>query len=278
MKLNKIFEFKSGKDGILSVTRNHSTLYTAGEDNFIRAFNLLNYQPLSQVKAHTKDISSIKLSPDSKTLFSASRDGYIKQWDLNLKLIYEYEPHSSDVNTIDFLDEKNFISASDDSILRIYKTGSNGYKEIKPQAGDINSLKITEKYIYVGGSKLVIFDKSFKEIKTDDNYIYGINLIKKNSNRIYVSTSMEKYLEVWDEEKIEKIKKIKFSNWINDIYFLTDKIIVANANIISIYDTEMNLLMENDHHQDEIYALDFFENKLITASNDSYIRIWELSE
>ncbi|HOL62737.1 MAG TPA: hypothetical protein PK103_05145, partial [Elusimicrobiales bacterium] len=73
-------------------------------------------------------------------------------------------------------------------------------------------------------------------------------------------------------------KKIKFSNWINDILFWQDKIVIAHSNIISIYDKEMNIIAENDFHQDEVYSLEIFENKLITASNDSYVRIWELGD
>lgn len=278
MKFNKLYEFKAGTDGILSLARNNSTLYTAGEDNWIRAFNLLNYQPLSQVKAHMKDVLCLKTSPDSKFLLSASRDGYVKQWDLNLKLQYEYEPHKSDVNTVDFLDEKTFISASDDSTLRICGCGSRKYKEINPNAGDLNAVKSVGDKIFVGGSRLIIYDKDFKEIKSDDSYIYGINLIKEKENKVFIATSMEKYLEIWDAEKFEKTKKIKFSNWINDILFWRDKIVVAHNNVISIYDKEMNIIAENDFHQDEVYSLEIFENKIITASNDSYIRIWELGD
>ncbi len=278
MKFNKLYELKAGTDGILSLARNNSTLYTAGEDNWIMAFNLLNYKPVSQVKAHMKDVLCLKISPDFKFLLSASRDGYVKQWDLGLKLQYEYEPHKSDVNSVDFLDEKTFISASDDATLRICSCGSKKHKEINPNAGDLNAVKSVGDKIFVGGSRLIIYDKDFKEIKSDDSYIYGINLIKQKENMVFISTSMEKHLEIWNAEKIEKTKKIKFSNWINDMLFWQDKIVIAHNNIISIYDKEMKIIAENDFHQDEVYSLEIFENKLITASNDSYIRIWELAD
>jgi len=277
MNFNKIYEFKAGNDGILSILINNNTLYAAGEDNCIRSFNITNYSKLKEVKAHSKDILKIILSPCMKYLFSTSRDGYIRQWNLDLTPVHDYEPHNSDVNLIDFIDEKSFISGSDDSTVRVYKIGSKSYKEMKPEIGDVNALKVTSNYIYLGGSKLQILNKDFKKIKEDDDYIYGINLIKNNGNLIYVSMSMEKYLEIWDEEKLERIKKIKISSWINDILFYEDKIFIANANIISVFDKNMNLIVENDYHQDEVYSIEIYDGKLITASNDSYIRIWEIN-
>lgn len=277
MKFDKIYEFKAGNDGILSILINNGVLYACGEDNFIRSFNISNYRKINEANAHSKDVLKIILSPCKKYIFSTSRDGYIKQWDLNLNLVYEYEPHNSDVNLIDFIDEKTFISGSDDSTVRVYKIASKSYKEIKPQIGDVNALKVTKNYIYLGGSKLQILNKDFKKIKEDDDYIYGINLIKNNNNFVYVSRSMEKSLEIWDEEKLERIKKIKISSWINDILFYEDKIFIANANIISVFDKNMNLIAENDYHQDEVYSIEIHNGKLITASNDSYIRIWEIN-
>ncbi|NLH38938.1 MAG: hypothetical protein GX445_02620 [Elusimicrobia bacterium] len=274
---NKIYEFKAGNDGILTTEINNTNLYTAGEDDYIRIWDLNSYQKLKEVEAHSKDISSIKLSPDKNSLFSASNDGFIKQWDNNLNLIYEYEPHSSNVNTIDFLNEKEFVSASDDSTMRIYKIRSNGYKEIKSNAGDINAIKITDDYIFAGGSKLIIYNKKFREIKTNDNYIYGINLIKEFEDKIYISTSMEKYLEVWDKKSLNLEKRLKLKSWINDMTFKNDKIFIANANIISVFDKDLNLIEENENHNDEVYSLRFYDNKLITASNDSFMRIWKVN-
>ncbi|MEF3279684.1 MAG: hypothetical protein K6357_01785 [Elusimicrobiota bacterium] len=276
MGFSKIYEFKGADDGILSITRKDNSLYIAGEDNIIRIFSLFNYKEIKAIKAHSRDILSLKLSKDNKYLFSSSRDGIIKQWDLDLNLIKEYPPHNSDVNIIDFIDENTFISASDDATIRIWKTGKDSYKEIKPNIGDINGIKVTNNYIFAGGSKLIIYSKDFKEIKSDDNYIYGINLIKQNGNDIFISTHMEKYLEIWSEETLEKKKRIKMTSWINDILFFKDKIIIANSNIISIYDKDFNLIEQNDFLSDEVYALESYENKIITASNDSYIRIWEI--
>jgi WD40 repeat protein len=272
---NKIYEFKAGNDGILTTEINNTNLYTAGEDDYIRIWDLNSYQKLKEVEAHSKDISSIKFSPDKNSLFSTSNDGFIKQWDNNLNLIYEYEPHRSNVNTIDFLSEKEFVSASDDSTMRVYKIKSNGYKEIKPDAGDINALRITDDCIIAGGTRLIIYNKKFREIKTNDNYIYGINLIKEFEDKIYISTSMEKYLEVWDKKSLNLEKRLKFKNWINDMTFKNDKIFIANANIISVFDKDLNLIEENENHNDEVYSLQFYDNKLITASNDSFVRIWE---
>jgi WD40 repeat protein len=274
---NKIYEFKAGNDGILTTEINNTNLYTAGEDDYIRIWDLNSYQKLKEVEAHSKDISSIKFSPDKNSLFSTSNDGFIKQWDNNLNLIYEYEPHSSNVNTIDFLNEKEFVSASDDSTMRIYKIRSNGYKEIKSNAGDINAIKITDDYIFAGGSKLIIYNKKFREIKTNDNYIYGINLIKEFEDKIYISTSMEKYLEVWDKKSLNLEKRLKLKSWINDIAFKNDKIFIANANIISVFDKDLNLIEENENHSDEVYSLQFYDNKLVTASNDSFVRIWKVN-
>ena len=89
MKFNKIYEFKAGNDGILSILINNEILYACGEDNFIRSFNISNYRKISEANAHSKaendyhqdEIYSIEIY-DGK-LITTSNDSYIRIWEIN---------------------------------------------------------------------------------------------------------------------------------------------------------------------------------------------------
>jgi katanin p80 WD40 repeat-containing subunit B1 len=76
------------------------------------------------LKHHTKQVTSMDVSPDAKMLLSGSEDGTVKIWDLRYpeKLIFTYVDHSGPVNMVKFHPEDiTFASGSSDKTAKYYR-------------------------------------------------------------------------------------------------------------------------------------------------------------
>ena len=274
MKFEKLYEFKAGDDGIMDLLVVGDLLFSCGEDDHIRKWNLLNYALLSEVKAHDKDVRGILKTP--RGILSYSEDGGIKEFDLNLSLKYEYPYHSGRVNDVVFIDEKRFVSASDDATVRIYSVNSNSFKERNFNIGDVESLLVHNGKIFIGGAKLVVCDPDLSTYSSYDNdYIYGIDGIYTDGNRIFLSRSMEKKLEIRDSSlNINSV--IRMPSWINHMDFYRNYIFMAISNMIVVYDNDMKEILRNDFSESEISAFVFYDGSLIAGYDDGYVRIWKI--
>ncbi len=276
MRFNKFYEFKAADNGVLDMAFCDNLLFTCGKDDFIRKWNTTDFSLVGEIKAHDKDIRVIRFFPDLKTFLSSSENGDIKEFDTNLRLIREYKPHSIRVNDISFIDDASFITASDDGYVRIYKRGSYSFdKEKDFNIGDVESLCLYKNFIIVGGTKLVVADLKLNEkFSFDNDYLYGIDGIYIWQDRIFISRSMEKKLEIRDGN-FNLINVYKMPSWINDMKFFNDLVFCAASNIICVFDKEMNEIARSDF-QAEVYAMEFFNNRLWCAYDDGYVRVWDV--
>ena len=61
-------------------TQECNFIVSGSEDNLVRIFDSRSDTLLHKLKGHTDWVKSVSLSPDCKTLVSASLDGTIKWW------------------------------------------------------------------------------------------------------------------------------------------------------------------------------------------------------
>ncbi|MBN1618235.1 TIR domain-containing protein [Candidatus Dojkabacteria bacterium] len=101
----------------------------------IIVFNLEDESEICRLRGHRSKINSLLFSPDGKKLISASEDGLINIWDVEVAIeLYKkywdlktgaldlsYRRHESGVNHVEFIFDKNTIlSSSKDGIIRIW--------------------------------------------------------------------------------------------------------------------------------------------------------------
>ncbi|MEW5951866.1 MAG: hypothetical protein AB1637_08285 [Elusimicrobiota bacterium] len=267
------------KDGILSCCVKNNFLATASEDDSAVIWSLPDLNPIRQSKLHDKDIKKIIFSPCGKYLITASADGEIKSSafsDFSVKTAIK--EHSSAVNEICFISDKNFLSVSDDSTAKLWELGNKScLKTLKPGIGDIKACAAGQGKVLIGGSSLVFLDSNLSTLKKHSDYLYGINKIKVNENKAFVSASMEKTLEIWDLNSMNILKKIRNSSWINEICFYKDKIILAMGEYLKVLNENFETEIEIEAHSDEIYALDIYEDFLISGANDKLLKIWKIN-
>ncbi|MCX7642123.1 MAG: hypothetical protein N2Z20_05775 [Elusimicrobiales bacterium] len=276
MKFEKVYEFKAANNGVNGVLVIDGSIFSCSKDDFLRKWNIFNYALIKEIKAHDKDIQGICKLPNESGLLSYGDDGSIKEFDLELKHVFEYPSHRGRINDLVFIDKNRFITASDDSTIRVYKLNSSSFKEKDFNIGDVESVCVVNNKILLGGSKIVVCDLEIEEFASYDNeYIYGIDFIYTDGKMIYISRSMEKKLEVRDIN-MNLIKLIKMPSWINYITSYLEYLFVSVSDHIIVYDKEFKEVAISDFSSSEINSFTFYDRNIIVAYDDGYIKVWKI--
>ena len=101
--------------------------------------------PSTHVKAHSDLVGSLAITPDGRTLLSASDDNTVKVWSLSdLRLQSTLTEHTSDVNALAIAaDGRMFASGSDDGRVIIWSLPDPRRLAIVPGSSEVKSLAIT---------------------------------------------------------------------------------------------------------------------------------------
>ncbi len=92
-------------------------------DNYIRIFDLSNYQLVREWQAHANSVFCLAYSGDSKTLISGSRDARLKAWDAQAKYeqTREVAAHLYAINHLAFSPNgKHFVTCSLDKSIKVW--------------------------------------------------------------------------------------------------------------------------------------------------------------
>ena len=282
MKLELVKELQGHKDGILCLDVFEDTLVSAGEDNAIKTRKLPELENLKTIEAHKGDVARVLFSPDKRSLLSCGNDGSVKTWNNpDFSPARVFAEHKSRVNALAFLDGENFISASDDQTLKLWNLKDSVSKRtVSPGIGDIKALAASKDRIAVGGSELRIYDRDMKLVKSCADYIYGVNFLDFSADLkfIFVSTSMEKTLEIWDAANLDLVKKMKNSTWVNHINFYKDRAVMAEGEYIKVLSKDFEPEAEIEAHSDEIYCIAVYKDFLVSAGNDKMLKLWKISD
>ena len=100
---------------------------SAGDDFAIEVWDLSNGESLARLTGHTNQIAALAVSPDGRTLASASWDRSIRLWSLEDYSVRVLSGHEAPVNDVAFLaegDGSTLYSASADGTVRTWDTES----------------------------------------------------------------------------------------------------------------------------------------------------------
>lgn len=109
----------------VDVIKKSDVVVTSTPHNTIRFWDAKRNLLIEEVKAHTKRISSISVSPDGNFILTTSDDGYIKEWNSqNHKLIKAIFAHPKGVNNAIYSPQGNMIASIsnvNDHMIKIWK-------------------------------------------------------------------------------------------------------------------------------------------------------------
>ncbi|WP_103126401.1 serine/threonine-protein kinase [Nostoc cycadae] len=158
---------------------------------------------------HVKSVRSVVFSPDSKTLFSASRDNTIKVWNLATgKEIRTLEGHSKSVSTIAISpDSKTLFSASRDNTIKVWNiTTGKEIRTLEGHSDSVNSIAISpdgKTLISASRNKnpnITLWNtETGKEIRTLEGHSDSVNSVAISPDgKTLISASADRNIKVWN--------------------------------------------------------------------------------
>lgn len=240
--------------------------------------------------AHTDLIRSIKFLPSFNRIITAGSDTKLILWDINdFSLIKTYTGHTDEITCLEVNSEgSKVISGSHDRLIRIWDLKTDKFEVIKANSTDIYLTIVSPE-----GSKALIAssDNKIRIWDLDMNKLIGIidssshvNCLQftPNSERI-VAGCGDNSIRIWDVKTKKALGLLKgHLNDVNAIVVTSDglRIITGSSDeSIIIWDAlRRNKIRELEGHDDIITSLVITnEDHLISGSEDSTIKIWDLN-
>ncbi len=251
--------------------------------------------PLRFLQAHTDAIQSVAISPDGKTIASASDDGTVRLWELeadNPNSSREIKDQGGWVRAVVFVSDRQMITAGQDKNIKIIDIASG--KVVKTLSGHtnlVNSLAIAPVVnLLVSGS----FDNTVniwqistgklqQTLKGHTDKIWGV-AISPDGKQI-VSASRDKSLKIWDVKTGELLRTLTGSlEGVTCVLVTPDgKRVISGSSdkVIRVWDLASGKqIFTLSGHEDAIASLAITNdgNYLFSGSKDSpsSIRLWNL--
>ena len=111
----------------MAINKAHGELAVGYSDNFIRVFDLKDYQLKYEWQGHSNSVFALQYSPDSKTLLSVSRDARLKAWDVEAGYTQAAEvvAHLYAINHLAFSPNgKHFVTCSLDKSIKVWDSNN----------------------------------------------------------------------------------------------------------------------------------------------------------
>ncbi|MGL4502604.1 MAG: caspase family protein [Planktothrix sp.] len=126
----KIFGLPNGVVNKLIFTRDGKQLFTVGDDNTIRLWDL-EQQPLSKFPLSQQEIESISFSPDGKTIATGDSNGIMRLLDLKGNVVKEFQALPK-VTSVSFSpDGQTIATTGDEGVVRLLDLQGNVVKEFQ---------------------------------------------------------------------------------------------------------------------------------------------------
>lgn len=200
---------------------------TAIKVSALGSFDEINFQlpnlqkkrltPIRFLQGHVDSIQNLALSPDGKTIASASDDGTVKFWELEVGTnpTLEIKDQGGWVRAVTFLSDRQIITAGQDKNIKIIDIASGKVvKTLRGHTNLVNNLAIAPASdLLVSGSYdntvnvwQLSTSKLLRSLKGHTDKIWGI-AISPDGKQI-VSASRDKTLKIWDTKTGEPVKTL----------------------------------------------------------------------
>ncbi len=218
-----------------------------------------NIEELNHLEGHSDKIYSVNFSPYDKIIASASRDGTVKVWTEDGKLI-ETLKHKKPVWRVSFSPDRKLIaSASEDKTVQLWKLDDSSEK--------------------------ILHHKTFHHSVP----ILAVTFSPQNCpEKLIASSGTDGIVRLWSwEGKLQQTfstSQIQTQEkQVNDLRFAPDcqKIASASADkTVKLWDLKGNLLTTLKGHEDKVWQINFSSDgkTIASASSDTTLMLWTQDE
>lgn len=287
-----IFDFESGS----SLNRNEEFRRKLKINFFLiialgMFFKIGNAQKpeLYTQSGHTTFINSTVLSPDGRTIASASSDDSIKLWSAEtgreLKTLFG---HTKDVRSVAFSPDGKFLaSASFDKTVNLWNAENGqrlgvfyGHKDLVTSAIFSSDGQII---ISAGAGEIKLWDTKTQQERatfSEPKSLFTSIALSPNG-QILASACGDGSIKLWDIKTEKIIQTIQgHKEWANAVVFSSDGTTIASASFdktVKLWNVKTGKeLIVLKGHTDRVYSVAFSPDGkiIVTGSGDGIIKLW----
>jgi WD40 repeat protein len=282
----------------LSVSPNEKYLASCGGDQYAILWDIDTRKVLFRIQ-HDSWVANVAFSPENKFLYTLTgKNGTIAQWNIKTrKQIFEKTWHKGQETrgfAVSKTGKRAVISCKDGTFNYFNPNDSKFYSmKIKISDVELRKVCISKKTIIaaadskgqiflvdINNSENILFDVIYQDV--DEEMIRGLSF--NSSNTLLAFTDSGGYLKILNLQS-KNVISVKAHNGhaIAVVFSSNDKFIATGGqdNKICIWNLDEDKIIKSfeiQGHSNDVTSLVFLnDTRLISASRDSSIKIWNLS-
>lgn len=242
-------------------------------------------------------VYAIAISPCGTNIITGDEKGRVYRWDMEGKLLQQFQPHQSYVNSLAFLPDsplpkQQILTGSKDKTAKLLDLVGNELEQLnkKHKASIYKAIFSPKKDKIITTDTLGIvkiwainghFSQAFRAHKKP---IYDIAIAP--SGKYLLTASKDKTAKLWDLEKLAEplhiftahqyeVSAVAFSNELEQPKILTG----SWDTTIKLWNWEGQLLHTFNGHKDDIRAVIFSPNNqyILSAGKEGIAKLWDIS-
>ncbi|MEH2243107.1 nSTAND1 domain-containing NTPase [Nostoc sp.] len=258
---------------------NNETIAIVGVRDTVKLWQIPNepgreVQLIKTFPQHQDVINSVSISPDGKTIASASKDKTVKIWRDDGTLIKNI-PHSDEVNSVSFSPDGNIIASASDKTIKLWRSDGTLITTKTP----IQHESKVNRVIFSPDGKMIASasdDKKIKLWKLDGTLINykplsetdQVSSISFSHDSKMIASAIEKTIKLWNVEDGELLSTYQRLGR-GDVSFSPDgkSIAAASNDTVALWDFDLDELLQRGCN----LARDYLNSNENTNESDRHL-------
>ncbi|WP_069471542.1 WD40 repeat domain-containing protein [Candidatus Marithrix sp. Canyon 246] len=272
----------------------NNKIYTASTNKRIRRWDANLSAKQKIINNLTGKPVSVAVTPENQYVAVGFNSGMLQLYELgSLKLLWQQQAHQKRITRLAFNSKGNLlVSASFDKTAKLWQMKKDSLIEQKVFLGhkkSIYSVSISanDKYVATAGAdgQIGLFDlegEAYFYKAAHKGRIFAIAFNNKSTELL--SGGDDNHMRLWKLYDDKPLKSVNEKQWIIDVNFSPNDKLIANVgkgHLINLYHADkFEKVKQLMGHTDSITRVIFSPDnqQVITASQDSTVRVWNLSK
>eukprot|EP00698_Gefionella_okellyi_P007257 TRINITY_DN1761_c0_g3_i1.p1 TRINITY_DN1761_c0_g3~~TRINITY_DN1761_c0_g3_i1.p1 ORF type:complete len:475 (-),score=77.95 TRINITY_DN1761_c0_g3_i1:1003-2427(-) len=257
-------------------------IVTSSEDNTVRIWAAqYPYPCLQTMKPHSAYVPALTM--DSQFIITGSKDWTVSSFDRkSLRCLHTYTGYKAEVSCVQ-LQGPSIYAASRDGEVKLWdsRTGQASW-ELKPHSADVFCLQASDSILATGSwdRSIMLHDTRTRRLLTTfTGHTGGVYSLWFDEKRL-VSSCHQTDVIIWDMKTLTPRTTITPAS--KGVRWLTsDGARIATGAIdytVKVVDFEGNPITALLGHTGYVRYVQFDDSKLVSASYDSTVRVWEFGQ